>query len=61
MYFPDRISNVSGVFYVVLICFQMNISAAVSVLEFFIGPSLGRNSVKSKSLDIVPAVSKVTF
>lgn len=33
----------------------------MSLLEFFLGPSIGRSSVKSKSLDINPAVSIILF
>lgn len=49
------------VFYIVIISFPVIFCDAMTLLEFFLGPSLGRSSVKSKSLDITAAVSKTVI
>lgn len=56
MYFLFR-NRCFLVFYIVLIYLRTPICNAISLLEFFLGPSLGKSSIKSKSLENVPAVS----
>lgn len=60
MYSRDKNLCIS-VFHIVLIYFPIPFCEAMSLLEFFIGPSLGKSLVKSKNLEIVPAVSKTSF